>query len=158
MNFANIITKEIVTGLNPILVTPTGTITGADIRHYASLGWRKVVSVDAPTSGYRVTSYQPVEIDALTCRLSVKTQVNIADEAAAQAAAQAAAAAAEVVATKDAAKLLAEVATTETGRVIRAFMELTLQEINALRTKASLSTYTQTQFLNALKTKIDAQS
>lgn len=151
MNFANINTGEIKDVLPSVLEDVGRTITNATILEWAAKGWRKVVSVASPTAGYRVTAWTVQAIDGLTCRLLVATEVNIAAE-------QAAALAAQIAADKDAAKMLSDVATSDVGRVIRAFAELVLQEINTLRTKAGLATYTQTQFINALKAKIDAQA
>jgi hypothetical protein len=158
MNFANIITNNIVEALPSVMVDGDQTITGADITHWAKRGWRKIVTIDSPATGYRVGTYGIEAIDGLTCKLTVATSINLADEAAAQAAAKAAAAAQYIVQTKDAAKTLSEVSVTSTGRVIRALCTLLLQEINALRTKAGMANYTSTQFLNALKAKIDEQT
>jgi hypothetical protein len=151
MKVANINTGEIKDGLSPILVLTGKTITGATIADWAALGWREVVATDVPAAGYRVASYGVQELTSLTCKLTVASSVDIAAE-------QAANLAAEIASDKAAAKLLSDVATSDVGRVIRAFAELTLQEINTLRTKASLANYTQTQFINALKAKIDAQA
>jgi len=151
MNFANINTGEIREALSPILQLAGQTITGATIDHYASLGWRKVVQVDAPATGFRVTAYGVQELTGTTCKLTVTASVDIAAEAAANAAAY-------IAATKDEAKALLDGSTDTMQRTLRAFAELTLQEINNLRTKTGLSTYTFAQFLTALKGKIDAQS
>lgn len=151
MNFANINTGEIRINLDPVLELQGRTITGATLADYQALGWRKVVAVDAPATGYRVTSYGVQAIDATTCKLTVASSVNIADEQAAQAAA-------ELAAQKARAKAILAGTSDETQRALRAFAELTLQEINALRTKAGMSTYTWAQFLTALQAKIDSQT
>jgi hypothetical protein len=159
MNFANINTQEIKAVLGPVCVLPNGnTVTGADITAWAAWGWRKVTSIDAPATGYRVGSYGIQELDGLTCKLTVATSINIADEAAAQAAAQAAAVVAEIAFQKTEAKGLLDGGTQDIQRALRGFAELTLQEINTLRTRASLSNYTWAQFVNALKAKIDNQT
>jgi len=87
MQYANIGTNEIRTTLPNVLVLNGQTITGADISHWAALGWREVVQVAEPTAGYRVTEWTAQEIDGRTCRLLVAAEVNIAEEAAAAAAA-----------------------------------------------------------------------
>jgi len=144
MQFANILTGEIRNILSSTLVKADLTIQGASLEQWAELGWRRVVEVAEPAAGHRVTSYTPEEIDGLTCRLIVATQVNIADEQAAQ-----------LAESKTAAKTLAEVGATDTGLVLRALATLLLGEINTLRQRASLTQYTSQQFLNALKAKID---
>ena len=119
MNFANINTGEIRLNLDPVLVLQGRTITGATLADYQELGWRKVVAVDAPEAGYRVTAYGVQEIDATTCKLTVATSVNIADELAAQAAA-------DLTAQKAGAKAILAGTSDETQRALRAFAELTL--------------------------------
>ena len=107
MNFANINTQEIVTVLGPVCVLPNGnTVTGADITHWATHGWRKITSIDEPATGYRVGTYGIQELDGLTCKLTVATITNIAEEAAANAAAAAAAVVAGIAFQKDQAKTL----------------------------------------------------
>jgi uncharacterized protein YkwD len=151
MNFANINTGEIKEVLSPILQLAGVTITGATIQHYAQLGWRQVVEVDAPAVGFRVTSYGVQELTGLTCKLTVATSIDIAAETAANAAAY-------IAATKSDAKALLDGSTDTVQRTLRAFAEVTLQEINNLRTKTGLATYTWSQFLTALKNKIDSQA
>lgn len=149
MKFANINTGQIVDSLSTILELPGRTITGATIREWQQLGWREIVQVEEPAAGYRAGTYNIVEIDALTCRLTIATSINIADE-------QAAFAAAALTAAKSSGKDLLDFGTYDLALVLRAFSTLVLQEINTLRTKAGLSTYTQQQFITALKAKIDA--
>ncbi len=45
----------------------------------------------------------------------------------------------------------------EISRVLRALVELILEEINALRSNASLPTYSKAQLVAALKSKIDEE-
>lgn len=151
MQYANINTQEIINALPSVLILPGQTITGATIEHWKALGWRQVSITDAPATGYRVTAYGVQDIDGLNCRLTVASSVNISAEAAANAAAQAAQSKAD-------AKTMLAGSSDQIQRALRAFAELTLQEINTLRTKASLSTYTWAQFLAAMQAKIDAQS
>jgi len=151
MNFGNTNTGEIVDTLPTTLTLAGTTITGATLKHFLALGWRTVTQVDKPDAGYRVTSYGVAELTPTTCKLTVATSVNIADEAAA-------AAAAKLASDKDEGKTLAELSTSPTGRAIQALAAMALQEINTLRTKAGLSTYTGAQFISALKAKIDAQT
>lgn len=158
MKFGNINTQEIVETLPSILVLNGQTITGADIRHWSLLGWRSVTQVDEPTAGFRVTKYGVQGIDGLTCKLIVSAQVNIADEQAAQAAAEAAAAAQYIADTKARAKVILDAGVEDLARALRALATIALQEINTLRTKAGLSTYTAQQFLTALQNKIDDQT
>jgi hypothetical protein len=159
MNFGNINTQEIKDALSNVCVLPNGnTVTGADIATWAVYGWRKITSIDEPATGYRVGTYAVQEIDGLTCKLTVAIDVNLADEAAANAAALAAALVANIASQKTEAKELLDDGTQSIQRALRGFAELTLQEINTLRTKASLSNYTWTQFKNALKAKIDDQA
>jgi len=159
MNFANIVTHEIKAVLGPVCVLPNGnTVTGADITIWAVYGWRKITSIDEPATGYRVGNYAVQEIDELTCKLTVATSIDIAAEAAANAAAAAAAVVAGIAFQKTEAKGLLDGGSQDIQRALRGFAELTLQEINTLRTRASLPNYTWTQFVNALKAKIDAQT
>lgn len=151
MKFANILTGEIRDVLPSTLALANETIQNATIEHYKSLGWRRVLSVAAPTSGYRVTAYNVVEVDGTTCNLTVKTEVNIAQEASSAAAAQ-------IAADKDAAKLLTDVATEPAGRVMRAFATLVRTQINTLRAQHGLSQFTEAQFITALKNEIASQS
>jgi hypothetical protein len=83
MKFANIITNEITEALSSTMVDGDQTITGADITHWAKAGWRKIVTIDEPATGYRVGTYGIEEIDGLTCKLTVATSVNLAVETAA---------------------------------------------------------------------------
>jgi hypothetical protein len=147
MQYANINTYQVTDKLPDTLVLADKTITGATLDHYLALGWRQVVAVDAPATGYVVTSYRVEDIDGRTCKLAIAASVTAASITAAQSAGE-----------KSAAKLIAKVATEPTGRVLRAFAELVLQEINALRTKAGMTNYTQAQFLAALEAKVDAQT
>jgi hypothetical protein len=151
MQFANINTLEIRDFLPTVLQLAGQTITGATIEHWKSLGWRQVTDIDSPADGYRVTQYGVQELSATTCKLTVVASVNIADEAAA-------AAAAILANQKLYAKALLDSGAEDIQRALRAFAVLTLQEINTLRTKAGLATYTWTQFVNALKAKIDEQT
>jgi len=106
MQFANIITKEIKDTLPTTMVDGDKTITGADITHWAKEGWRTITETDAPATGYRVGTYGIQELSGTTCKLTVATSINIADEAAAEAAAYAAALATQLAETKALAKSL----------------------------------------------------
>ena len=158
MSFANINTQERKETLPNVMVLGDQTITGATINDWAKVGWREVVEVDEPAEGFRVGTYAIEELSATTCKLTVATSVNLADEAAEQAAANAAALVAYTAYQKDAAKGLLDGGKEDIQRALRGFAELTLQEINTLRTRASLANYTWEQFVNALKAKIDAQT
>lgn len=138
-------------------------VPAADTLQFVVGGDATRPKINADGTTYLINPVLPVGTTAATHRVDVGvvrayTQAELDSISAARAAADAAAALAYIAETKDAAKVLADTSTTDIGRVIRAFMELTLQEINTLRTKASLTNYTATQFLNALKAKIDAQS
>ena len=151
MKYANINTQEIRDDLPPVLVLGGTTITGATIAQWATRGWRTVTQVDQPAEGYRVTQYTAQEIDTMTCRLAVTSSVNIANETAANLAATTAAQKSDAKATVDSGAY-------DVQRALRAFAALTLQEINTLRTKAGMATYTWAQFVTALKNKIDEQT
>ena len=151
MQFGNIHTGEIKTALPTVLALEGKTITGADITHWAALGWRRVVEVEQPAEGYRAAGYNVVEVDGLTCQLTLTGSINIADE-------QAAAAAAQIEADKASAKLLSDVATSDVGRVIRAFAALVMEQFNVLRAREGLAQFTAEQFIAALKVKIDEQA
>jgi hypothetical protein len=151
MKYANINTQEIRGTLSPILSLAEGTITGATIEHWAELGWREITQIDEPAAGYRVTAYRIQELGPLTSKLTVASSVNIADEVAANAASV-------LEQQKTDAKSILDGSSESVRRTLVAFATLTLQEINTLRTKASLPTYTWAQFVAALKSKIDNQT
>ena len=148
MKYGNINTNAVADDLPSVMVLTGQTITGATIEQWKSQGWRTVVQEERPASGYRVTAYNVIAIDGNTCRLTIAASVNIADEAAA-------AAAAALAEQKAIGKDLLDTGKDNLVLVLRAFALLALQEINTLRTKAGLATYTQAQFWNALKAKVD---
>lgn len=151
MTYANILTGEIKSDLPNVLVQYGSTITGATIEHWKAKGWRQVVDTEQPQSGYRGTGYTVQEVDGETCNLVLSGSVNIATEAAANAAAS-------LAAQKAGAGGILDGASGDVQRALVAFATLTLQEINTLRTKAGLANYSWSQFVTALKAKIDAQS
>ena len=80
MKYANIITGAIVGTLPNVRVSNgVGTI-GAGLAEWAIEGWREVTATAEPAAGYRVDTYAVEEIDGLTCRLTVATSINIAEE------------------------------------------------------------------------------
>ena len=151
MQYANIITEEIKSDLASTIVLNGSTITGATIDHWRAQGWRTVTAVEQPADGYRAAGYSVVPVDDISCRLALTGIVNIATEAAA-------ATAAALAAQKAGAGGILDGASGDVQRALVAFATLTLQEINTLRTKAGLANYTWSQFVTALKAKIDAQT
>lgn len=149
--FANLNTQETRAALPPSIAYADRVVTNPAIAAAVAAGWRIVRNTDSPQPGYAFTSYLAQDVDGLYCDLVGQSPYDVA-------AASAAAAAAQVSTDKSDAKTLAELATTPTGRVIQAVCAIVLQEINTLRTKAGLATYTSSQFLSALKAKVDAQS
>jgi len=147
MNFANINTQEIKSALATTLILADKTITGADITHWAQLGWRKVTVVDAPTAGYRVTQYGVQEIDGLTCRLTVVAEVDIAAE-------QAANAAVAIAARQEWAKsqIVIEGELRElTAAILETVFELIVPQINTLRQAHGLPAINQAQVISTGK-------
>lgn len=63
----------------------------------------------------------------------------------------------EIARIKDFGKALSDADDTPTGRVLRALIELIVEEINILRTRAGLAARTREQVVSAIKAKIDAQ-
>jgi len=86
LNFANVNTQAFADSLPTTRVADGKTITNATLADWAVEGWRQVTSQADPTDGYRVASWNIVEDDSLHCHLTVASEVNIADEAAANAA------------------------------------------------------------------------
>lgn len=78
--------------VGPIMGTPTASQLAA---YYRATGWRRIVSREAPSPGYRIVSIRIEEINGDTCNVCVDGQVNIAAE---QAAAASTAAAADLAA------------------------------------------------------------
>ena len=139
MQFANIITGEIRSVLSPTLVKDGATIQGATLADWSLLGWRRVVNVAEPTDGYRVTSYNVVETGLLTCDLTVKTEVSLADEAAALVAAQ-----------KAEARALLE-STEGLGRLLMTLAEQLVILINVERAQHSRAAITSAQIKTTLQ-------
>ena len=147
MNFANINTQKISYALSSTLILADKTITGADITHWAQLGWRKVTVVDDPTAGCRVTQYGVQEIDGLTCRLTVVAEVDIAAEAAANAAANLAA---RIAYAKS--QIVDPTELREVGiALLEAVFELIVPQINTLRAAHSLPDINQAQIISTVK-------
>lgn len=92
MQCANILTGEISPALPSILMHGGGNKRSAKLDQWSRLGWRQVVEMERPARGFRVERYEPEEIDGLSCRLRVLTQVGASAEAADQVAVDAAAA------------------------------------------------------------------
>jgi len=100
MNYANIITQQTADKLPKVPVaidTSVGKTTSPDAKQQAEWlakqGWRTVSSEAQPSVGCRVTAIKVLDVgDGLTCRISIVSQINIADELAAQEAANAKAA------------------------------------------------------------------
>jgi hypothetical protein len=96
-NFANIYTNEEADtrpAVPATISTKVGLTTSPTPEQqeewYRAKGWRKPVSEDKPSVGCRITKTKVVDTgDGLTCRISIVSQINIADELAAQDAANA---------------------------------------------------------------------